>query len=841
MKYATVYVFILIMAAALMAGCGAATRLGTSRVACRSTRAEENPDACHDWSEPVPVSPDIGTNPMAGDALVSSGPKGIAALLGSERVTITQDVQRLLTDSAISARSVLPIARYLLVHGKGQLADALIEAGAQEDRRTPNGNEHQRYRDRIYASWLIANDRLDQRLAQLQRLPDPSPAALRQIAVLCLANGDFPSALDYADRIKDADLTLEARYGLGAWEALAAMPDETNELDRFGHVAAYYRRAENRNAFETTIRDIHAYIDRHMPEARTGMLQHPENGVDWYTAKILMVNDRLQDACDVLARAQNYVQLAEILSAMDRHEEALAVIQRALAEKDPWARLLRALEVRILSDVGATEQARTAALRFLDERSSATDDQTVAAMITGAIHAGLTTEAATLAASVLDNLPPDRTAERNSILSALLGEYWDAFGARWLPLLRQAAPEQSTATHLLLLRGCIDRENDSLGRFALLTDQMSVLTARLPQREQINAWEDQAYAHTERGDLAAAIQCRRRACELVSQDNPSDRSGRHMILAKDLMASSEWALAAESARLAFEARESAASLWAEGWARAKGGQKQAGAEIIEQARLLAATSIPDGVELANWMARLGAPELAARQNELVFRVASLSQWDKWLCAKAAGDFAWQKGDFAKAVAYGEAGRFAHVTSRMAFGLTAYGYLNVMWQLHAAAASGAAASGHIDEMTKHVRLAREAQPADVSLAIMLVPVLEKAGHREAADQVFSKAFEFHTALTRTYPQCVTAHGAIALLSARTGRALPEALSHARLAVALAPDKPSYRSNLAEILFRLGDREEAVSEMRRCIALAPTVKRYQEQLLSMRKDAEAHSTE
>ncbi|MEI6148740.1 MAG: hypothetical protein WCS01_06555 [bacterium] len=783
------------------------------------------------------MSQRAATSPATGDALVKSGPNGIASLLVSERVRTRGDVRRLLANGVVSNKSALPIARHLMEDGKRKLADAMIEAGAEADRRATTMDEQHRFRDRIYAAWLIANNRLGERLSQLHRLPDPSPAALRQIAVLCLANGDFQRALDCAERIPADDLVLEARYGLGAWDALAAAPDGRSELERLGHATAYARLAGNRKALELAVQGMHAYADHHMAEARKRMMEHPANGEDWDTVKMLLVNDRPQDACGVLTRARNYVQLTEVLRAMERYEEALAVIQRGKDENDPWVRSLRGLELEILCTVGETAQARAAVASFLEERTPSTDDRTVAAMVEAATQVGLTAEAATLAASVLDRLPPERATEQNVVLRALLDHYGDVFATRWLPILRKAYAGNSTATNLLFLRGVRVREKAALVRFVLLTERLPVLTSQLSEPEQINLWEDQANAHTELGNLAGAIGCWRRACGLVSQDNLPGREWLYKGLASALIADSQWSQAAVAARQAFEVRRRAAFLWVEGWALAKNGQKRIGAETMEQARLLAAISrdeMDEIPELARWMDRLGAPELAARQNELVFRVAPPHLWDKRLCAKEAADLAWKAGDFAKAAALGEAFRFSHLTSNMAYGLTPYGYLAVMWQIHAAAALKAADAGNFDAMMEHVRLAREAQPADVELAIMLVPNLEKAGQHELADRVFSKAYEFNDAVVRRFPRCIASHGALAWLSACTGRGLSESLDHGRLAIDLAPDNHFYRSVFADILFRLDRRDEALAEMRRCVEQAPGVEHYQRALLRMLRD-------
>jgi thioredoxin-like negative regulator of GroEL len=132
-----------------------------------------------------------------------------------------------------------------------------------------------------------------------------------------------------------------------------------------------------------------------------------------------------------------------------------------------------------------------------------------------------------------------------------------------------------------------------------------------------------------------------------------------------------------------------------------------------------------------------------------------------------------------------------------------------------------------------RRQQEYWPCGTSLPIILYPAFVKAGRPELAKQLFTTTFTNLTTLLLQYPDCFNAENAIAWLCARTRCHLKDGLEHARRAVNLAPDETNARDTLAETLFQLGRREEAVAEMLKCIELRPHRKYFRRQLQRMQQ--------
>src|SRR5260370_9821666 len=87
------------------------------------------------------------------------------------------------------------------------------------------------------------------------------------------------------------------------------------------------------------------------------------------------------------------------------------------------------------------------------------------------------------------------------------------------------------------------------------------------------------------------------------------------------------------------------------------------------------------------------------------------------------------------------------------------------------------------------------PGDINLAILLVPVLEKKGHKKEAADLFGKVWSVHDDLCKDYPKSAWGHNNIAWLAVRCRRNLDEELKHAKLAADLTPENAQYIDTLA----------------------------------------------
>jgi tetratricopeptide (TPR) repeat protein len=124
---------------------------------------------------------------------------------------------------------------------------------------------------------------------------------------------------------------------------------------------------------------------------------------------------------------------------------------------------------------------------------------------------------------------------------------------------------------------------------------------------------------------------------------------------------------------------------------------------------------------------------------------------------------------------------------------------------------------MDDALKDAELCLAALPGNTELQTLLVPELEKLGHKQEADTLFARGLEPHAKLCREYPASAWAHNSLAWLCAATRRNLDTALEHAQKAVALEPTTAGYHDTLAETYFRRGEQDKAIEEIKKSIAL------------------------
>ena len=107
------------------------------------------------------------------------------------------------------------------------------------------------------------------------------------------------------------------------------------------------------------------------------------------------------------------------------------------------------------------------------------------------------------------------------------------------------------------------------------------------------------------------------------------------------------------------------------------------------------------------------------------------------------------------------------------------------------------------------------PLDIRLAEEILPEIRAAGMAELADRSLDRILDDGLTHTRRYPGDATTANNLAWIAAVNGRRLEDALALSQRAVSLQPDSAVYRDTLAEVLFRLGRRKEAILIERACL--------------------------
>ena len=280
---------------------------------------------------------------------------------------------------------------------------------------------------------------------------------------------------------------------------------------------------------------------------------------------------------------------------------------------------------------------------------------------------------------------------------------------------------------------------------------------------------------------------------------------------------SDWAAAEQHYAQAVKAAPAdSLPLFLHGLALTKLAREEEGQKLMRLAELIALA--PEArLALASGLQERGHRDFAATQFDIVHRTASPDSSQVAGAAQQVGNLVNAK-EPRRAAECWEA-LLLHVLNANSGFVEMEGYLTLPHVIHKVRAKAALAEGKTDEMLAELARCDKLLPGDVRLIVELVPKLDQAGQRDAADLLFAQAFGVHHGVCDEFATSATYLNNTAWLAARSQRKLDEALELANKALALAPAEAAYHDTLAEVHFQRGDREAAVAAAKKALELAP----------------------
>ena len=103
---------------------------------------------------------------------------------------------------------------------------------------------------------------------------------------------------------------------------------------------------------------------------------------------------------------------------------------------------------------------------------------------------------------------------------------------------------------------------------------------------------------------------------------------------------------------------------------------------------------------------------------------------------------------------------------------------------------------------------------------LLPEMRKAGMDELADETLNKIMDRGIEYTKSFPFDAMSCNNLAWVAAMNKKRLDDALRLSELAVYVEPDSAIYRDTLAEVLFLLDRKDEALQVEQGCLLDDPT---------------------
>jgi tetratricopeptide (TPR) repeat protein len=290
----------------------------------------------------------------------------------------------------------------------------------------------------------------------------------------------------------------------------------------------------------------------------------------------------------------------------------------------------------------------------------------------------------------------------------------------------------------------------------------------------------------------------------------------------------QWEPAADYYRRASEAdSRKALPLFLWGHALARAGHEKQGRQRMEQSHWLPFGSSEARHAFASALARRNHTEASRREFHLLLQSSAPASYQAGEAHQREAGDARARQDFLLSAAAEERGMLRCLRNTCTF-VESRLYVSVPATIHYRRARGFAAAGRLDEALREAATCLDDVPQNLDIPIQLVPQLEKAGRHAEAAAIFTRALGLLEATSREFANSAAAHNATAWLSACCRRNLDEALDHARKAIALQPEDTSFHDTLAEVLFQLGRKEQAVAAERKAVALDPKNPYYRRQL-------------
>lgn len=736
---------------------------------------------------------------------------------------------------------------------------------------------------------VAVRQRVEQQPAAPTRVNDA-----RLLAYLCRAQGDLAGARTAAELTQDPSLIravlVEQRQWADAarlqaaqpcplpiaWPALSSVPETHQRVEQLGLVAAYQRLAANAAGCEQALTEI-----------RTLVAAAPtDDALQWYGVEALLLNDQVGPGLQLLATV--YPPRAfDLYAARHEYRAALelakwregAAPDRAWLEALPIGRMAgearpatpaaqppaaappprlnaggpaaasRAAQpvatapsnpellprfefglrvARLLHLLGRQDEARQV-LDVLEEfaqsqsddgRSSATPRRQCWERLAATLLAlnyeqrAWDTAARTLldretAGQVLMRFYPRRFQEANG--------WWTYFRIRH-------ASEMPAATFARVHRLLEPLPQETADEFLQLATAAEQAAAALSdsRRDTILLAVGESAQRRGQWDLA------RRSLEPLRATNATAAG----MFVEALIRSQQWAAAAEACEMLWQLdHDQLPALYLGGEMLVRAGRAAEGRQRKEQASVMALDS-KARLGLAVKLHEHGLKDEAAQQFQIVLRTAPFEYLEWYDAARYLGEqLAEQQpaaaADLLEFLALDDLRTYFHL-------LDDRDYLRVPAGNKRLRARAAVAAGRFEVAVREADLALAALPGDTFVSEQLVPALEKAGQRAQADALFQKVHAVLAAGVQAYPQSALLHNEIAWQTARCGRLLEEAQTHADRAVALAPNSASYLDTLAEVQFRRGDRAAAIANSKRSVQLRPDDATLKQQLERFQKE-------
>ena len=297
----------------------------------------------------------------------------------------------------------------------------------------------------------------------------------------------------------------------------------------------------------------------------------------------------------------------------------------------------------------------------------------------------------------------------------------------------------------------------------------------------------------------------------------------------DLYAEEEdWKRAAEWYKKAWDTRPGdAVAAYGYGVALQKSGKLEEAGRILDTAHWLPLADNTQRFRIARRAELMDNPTDAQKQWRMTTRISRPRSWYRQYAFGELEDVERDAGRFQNAYNYRLHQLLDQITTESAY-VSLAGYLVSTAVLHNLRAHQHLADKEYAEAVKEGLAAVAITTSDIDTSAKLIEALDAEKKHKQADKLFKGLYEPWKKSLSTYPDSPLINNNLAWLCAISSRKIDEAMKLSNRALELEDDNQNYVDTLAEIYFRLGNREKAVEIQKRCVELNPNVKLFKDRL-------------
>jgi hypothetical protein len=661
-----------------------------------------------------------------------------------------------------------------------------------------------------WAAFHVATGRDAEALQRL--IADPSPENFRLQVYLHRAAGRPEDALAAARASGNQYLVENMLYETARWAELA---DHLDAVENRAGVPDFTFRAATRRR---------AQPDRDPPAIEE--LPRPATAAEsWFTIKALLLADCVDRATDFAVTAGNYAAAVELRCQQYRFHEAIGLLDDARAKLKPGE--LRSIEARLVlalfrNGLAKVGKARLDALRQAALASGLFEDQL--GVVGLAVELRDPDTAWADAERFLEAAPDDNKG--SALVKQLIGGDLTTAGLSWHSCRKgnsDFSPVQTLRKVRELLDGKVPR--DEVDRWLAALPVEGAANRQDVPRHLKRLRDELLWAHRFGTPETAIQRAQAAATDPAITAEPRRGAGDNEQAIRDLLLAAGEVLIAtgqysDAATVLNRPAGgfAAAVIYNRGWCLARAGDEPQGQWLMDLAPRLAMADATQHAKLIEAMTARGDLDAAKRQRATFVRTGAFRSWHLGNALRdLANDDAIRNQFLQRADLYDR--WYLDTTDTSTSFNNASDFPAIAALIHGLRAKAYLASGDVDRAVAEARLCLLAAPGRTDDLIDLVVRFDATGHNKPAEALFDEGYSILSRHRDAFPDEGQPHNAIAWYAALCNRRLDDALRDAHRAVAIEPDNAAFIDTLAEVHYRHGHVDEAVTLIDKALTLRP----------------------